>query len=230
MAFAQLCRSIGLLLAIGSALAAQGTASSGDAVLSQPNVSLVNGRVSTENFPACSDDGSVVLLISSSFRCCAGPPEEVQVIDTKRSSLLQSIVLSPGENDPPFSEKENATIFGRIKAILQKRSCHSMIAAESFTVTQGSSPAKNRLAVKTDTATLKSKEFELSVVPQSGFCCTGDHSDTATCEAFFQVTKVWTDAHHRFLLVESGERSERDGCEQGPEYLVVPVASVRKKN
>jgi len=86
----------------------------------KPGISFDDdSKTRTENnFPAYSSNGKYIVLIHSDYSCCLGTPIEFHLIKIANQTIEKKIILSPGEDETPFSvEKIKQNILNKQKSI-----------------------------------------------------------------------------------------------------------------
>ncbi|MBU0490071.1 MAG: hypothetical protein KKD31_19195 [Bacteroidetes bacterium] len=191
--------------------------------LYQPSLYLEDEIISYENFPAASDDGTRILIIDQQYSCCVSHDIVFHVFDPKRDALSNEIVLIPGElneEEIPSAEKEKNV--ATIRAFLLTYKCRSMAPIDSFEVVGNESSKMKQVQVIISNTLLRSIEFTLPDCDAASYCC-GDDESPIPCTLTNEVQNVWLDSNQRFILIEYGVVSARDGCDYGPHYRVILI-------
>ncbi|MBK7884659.1 MAG: hypothetical protein IPJ81_13420 [Chitinophagaceae bacterium] len=222
------CIVLILIQLISSGIYAQDIGFSNDS-LSRPKVFLKDEFVITENFPAISKDGNTIIFIHSDYSCCISTQEEFRMIKTTGAPQPYKLIIAPEEGLPDFSPGKKLKIIKKIDSILKKQSYYSMIAVDSFSVVQKKGSSNNYISLLYNDMKLKSNEFRLKKMMQSGFYCSGQLDVNAPpCKWKTTVQKVWKDSNNKFLLIEYGFISIGHGGDLGPQYMVVKLRTVGK--
>jgi hypothetical protein len=222
------CIILILMQLVSSGIYAQDIGFSNDS-LSRPKVFLKDEFVITENFPAISKDGNTIIFIHSDYSCCVGTQQEFRMMKTKSAPQPYKLIIAPEEGLPDFSSGKKLKIIKKIDSILKKQAYYSMIAVDSFSVVQKNGSSSNYISLLYNDMNLKSDEFMLKKMMQSGFYCSGLLDLNAPpCKWETTVQKVWKDSSNKFLLIEYGFINIGDGGDLGPQYLIVKLRTAGK--
>jgi hypothetical protein len=188
-----------------------------------PKIFLNDEKIEWENFPACSKDGKIILLIHSEYSCCILTQVELQILQATTSSVLQKILLIPEESTSDFPTLQKKMIIAYVDSILRKQNYDPLIPLDTFTVEKNDLNSKNNVNFTWKNVKLKSNDFELPEMQQQGYCCSGIQDDINPCSHQANIYKIWINAERQFLLIEYGLLHPADGCDVGPEYLIVTI-------
>lgn len=189
-----------------------------------PQLKHTDGYIDYYDFPAISKNGGLVALIKKEYSCCVETDVVLEIYVTKTNKLQTSILLyaSPDlGNFKNFSKEIQKKNIEKANRYLSKQKYISLKLIRDFEQKNKSNSDKIHLEIPYKGNRLKSQSFTLPMFSLSSFCCTGEYDSTTPCNRKGTINNLWLDENLRYLIVESGVHHAADGCDSGPEFLIV---------
>ncbi|GAA0721883.1 hypothetical protein GCM10009430_23720 [Aquimarina litoralis] len=188
----------------------------------EPFVDFYGDNLVVDNFPAISDDGSHYLIEYSQYSCCVSTETKLQKISAKDGTVLDEIILYPGEEATEFLVQDLETAYKEVQKLLDSNNYRTLKEVTKFNH-HNDINNKHTLTFTLEDQKYISEEIDLPRISSHGFCCNGGSDLEENCLLYQSIVRVWFSKNHHMLLLETGLAQVANGCDQGPFYQLVSI-------
>jgi len=160
------------------------------------------GNINCINFPTCSKNKKIVMLVHNDFSCCTQTSTELYLIDVNHNLIENKILLIPDENQESFTFQQNEMVVNKVDSFLNCQLYEPMNRISSYTLIK-KNQSDSYIEFQQNKIKIKSKEFNYPKITLNGYCCIGFETDKATfCERNPDFFEVYMDSDKQFLLLK----------------------------